>query len=421
MRFVRKFFGVILCICTVGFISAAAQVEQGMRLYFLVLTGLCLVGAVLLLKKPKNKKVKRRAAQPIYTDPYDTDSSVMLFDRNGKFITRADGQPLTNADVSYLVEKGKTEAIRKADEIRSRGLLTAVQTDVELNSNEVVFFDAFARVLLDAGLNPGYVSLRKLSSGTLNVEYYASCYLGKIHISADEQVVYYMQCLDHTGTIHEYRNISLNDAVDKLSIWMRYAKYFMEEYGYKQALEQQQLRPKLSPKDEELKFQFMQKHGTGSQKRCDEFENLNRLAYEETDLNKKIELLQQAIEAFETTKQWHYNHSKGAKLYFQDFWEHLHNSKCSCFSWVDSVKNELEFQIQKRDSIIPWIMENSKTGFIQTDIYKEFPENSKSELRNIIDELVIKSIIIKTKRGNSYFIICNSLKQIQDKSRLSQD
>ena len=56
MRFVKKFFGVILCICTVGFISAAAQVEPGMRPYFIALACLCLVGAVLLLKKPRRLK-----------------------------------------------------------------------------------------------------------------------------------------------------------------------------------------------------------------------------------------------------------------------------------------------------------------------------------------------------------------------------
>ena len=56
MRFVKKFFGVILCICTVGFISATAQVEPGMRLYFIALACLCLVGVVLLLKKPRRLK-----------------------------------------------------------------------------------------------------------------------------------------------------------------------------------------------------------------------------------------------------------------------------------------------------------------------------------------------------------------------------
>lgn len=56
MRFVKKFFGVILCICAVGFTSAAAQVEPGMRLYFIALACLCLVGTVLLLKKPRRLK-----------------------------------------------------------------------------------------------------------------------------------------------------------------------------------------------------------------------------------------------------------------------------------------------------------------------------------------------------------------------------
>ena len=56
MRFVKKFFGIILCICTVGFVSATAQVEPGMRLYFIALACICLVGAVLLLKRPRRLK-----------------------------------------------------------------------------------------------------------------------------------------------------------------------------------------------------------------------------------------------------------------------------------------------------------------------------------------------------------------------------
>lgn len=58
MRFVKKFFGVILCICTVGFVSAAAQVEPSMRAYFVVLAGICATGAVLLFIKSRRKKSK---------------------------------------------------------------------------------------------------------------------------------------------------------------------------------------------------------------------------------------------------------------------------------------------------------------------------------------------------------------------------
>lgn len=63
MRFIKVFFGIILCVCAIGFLSAAAQVEPGMRLYFIILTCLCAVGAVLLLKKPKRGKRKSPETQ----------------------------------------------------------------------------------------------------------------------------------------------------------------------------------------------------------------------------------------------------------------------------------------------------------------------------------------------------------------------
>lgn len=58
MRFIKVFFGIILCICAVGFLSATAQVEPGMQPFFIVLACLCVLGAVLLLKRPKRVKTK---------------------------------------------------------------------------------------------------------------------------------------------------------------------------------------------------------------------------------------------------------------------------------------------------------------------------------------------------------------------------
>lgn len=58
MRFIKAFFGIILCICAVGFLSATAQVEPGMHPFFIVLACLCVLGAVLLLKRPKRVKTK---------------------------------------------------------------------------------------------------------------------------------------------------------------------------------------------------------------------------------------------------------------------------------------------------------------------------------------------------------------------------
>ena len=66
MRFIKVFFGIILCICSIGFLSATAQVEPVMRPFFIVLVCLCTVGAVLLLKRSKGAK---RAKQPKVETP----------------------------------------------------------------------------------------------------------------------------------------------------------------------------------------------------------------------------------------------------------------------------------------------------------------------------------------------------------------
>lgn len=58
MRFIKTFFGIVLCICAVGFLSATAQVEPGMRPFFIALVALCVLGAVLLLKRPRRVKTK---------------------------------------------------------------------------------------------------------------------------------------------------------------------------------------------------------------------------------------------------------------------------------------------------------------------------------------------------------------------------
>ena len=68
MRFIKVFFGIILCICAVGFLSATAQVDPGMRPFFIVLVCLCAVGAVLLLKRSKRAKQPRVETPPIVAE-----------------------------------------------------------------------------------------------------------------------------------------------------------------------------------------------------------------------------------------------------------------------------------------------------------------------------------------------------------------
>lgn len=182
------------------------------------------------------------------------------------------------------------------------------------------------------------------------------------------------------------------------------------QIGLERALEEERKRPKLSPKDDALVLNFTEKHSEESSKRCSKFEDLYIKATHESDTNKKIELLRQSIVEFENAKQWHYNFSKGGMLYFRETWEQFHNSKCSCFSWVQWPKNALEASLEelewleRKENVVAWIIEHSKKGFVQTEIYRAFPDEDKGHLRKAITELASQSVIAKVKKGTSYYI-----------------
>lgn len=159
-----------------------------------------------------------------------------------------------------------------------------------------------------------------------------------------------------------------------------------------------------TPAETELMYQFTEKYGVQSTKLCEAFEDYSSQAYDTTDFEEKLVLLQKSLDAFEYAKNWHYNKSKGAKLYFQDMWEHLHNSRSECFSWIDGEQEYRDFIERVCLFIAPWIKEKAATGFLQTDIYKEFPNEKKSELRWVIDILVKRGEVQKTKKGSTYFI-----------------
>lgn len=185
------------------------------------------------------------------------------------------------------------------------------------------------------------------------------------------------------------------------------AAYLMR-YDYSRVVEAQKKSQNpiyhRTEREEELSYQFGSKHGSKSQKICDVFLKLEREADRANDINEKIRLTQAAIDAFYKAKEWHYKFSKGAMLHFQDYWECLHNSRRECYSWVEDKEEYLEELINKRDVIVPWILENATNGFTQTQIYKEFPDEIQSELRRIIQELADNGKVTKTKKGNTYFI-----------------
>jgi len=188
---------------------------------------------------------------------------------------------------------------------------------------------------------------------------------------------------------------------------------YLIQLSYKQIQEEQKQSNNpvfhRTERDEELAFQFERKHGHKSDQICNTFLNIYETVQKTNDIDKKILLLSETISAFEKAKKWHYSYSKGAMIHFQDYWECLHNSKNSCFSWVDNIEDEKQWEIHKRDVLNPWILKSAQTGFMQPKIYSAFPNDNKSLLRATINELVENGSIKKEKKGSSYFITLNHL------------
>lgn len=184
---------------------------------------------------------------------------------------------------------------------------------------------------------------------------------------------------------------------------------YLIQLGYERALqaEENSSNPKFhrTMQEKELCFQFMMNHGREIHKHTFSFQEARRMAHDEKDLNIKIELLQKVIEIFELERNWFYR-TKGGMLFFQDYYEHLHNSRNEDFSYIDSVKDYLEYCIHKRDYVIPEIMRliTSQDGIFQKDIYKYLPDEPRADIQNTIRELADDKRINRTKRGNSYFL-----------------
>ena len=159
-----------------------------------------------------------------------------------------------------------------------------------------------------------------------------------------------------------------------------------------------------TPQEEKLAFEFFEKYYDTFNKLSDTFLTLENQAQNAASIDEKIIFLTQSIDAFNVARQSCYEHSEGAKIFFQDYWEYCHNSHNNCFSWVDDKIEQVQFLKKEIELIEPWILKRAQTGFIQTSIYKEFPEEPKEVLRTIINRLSNEKKIKKYKKGNSYFI-----------------
>ena len=188
---------------------------------------------------------------------------------------------------------------------------------------------------------------------------------------------------------------------------------YLIRLGYQHALEREKQSKNIkfhrTEREEELSFQFEMNHGEEIQKRIDSFEECYRLACAEDNLNKKIELLQKTIIQFEKARTWFYR-TKGGTIYFQDMYEHMHNSRNDDFSYIDyiyRVKEDLNECIRKRDYVIPKLLDiiQYSNGILQKDIYQQLPDVSKAEIQRIIRCFESEGLITREKSGNSYLLI----------------
>ena len=121
---------------------------------------------------------------------------------------------------------------------------------------------------------------------------------------------------------------------------------YLRQAGIDEAIkrEKESPNPKFHRTEAEFEagLEFEEKYGETSRALCSMFLEPAKKARETADPNVKLHLLNECVKQFEYAKQWHYNHSEGAKITFQDDWEYCHNSKNPCFSYIDPIKSQIQ-------------------------------------------------------------------------------
>ena len=127
-------------------------------------------------------------------------------------------------------------------------------------------------------------------------------------------------------------------------------------------------------------------------------------------VDKNIQQCHRAIDAFESFRNYCYKKSKGGQIYFEDMWEHFHNFKDPCFSYIQRTKDYLQeltenydaykvrFEKESQlDTILLDIIRN-ENGILQRKLYPLIPEVPHANIRKAINELMKAG----KKKGSSY-------------------
>ncbi len=136
------------------------------------------------------------------------------------------------------------------------------------------------------------------------------------------------------------------------------------------------------------------------------------------NIDERIRVLKEMISYYENIKQEFYSKSECHRKYFQDMWEHCHNSRNDDFEYITPYKETLCDLIQNYDSLkaaeekrisnlhkLDEKLYNfiySHDGVLQRDIYKEFDSSVKSDIQDLLYQWDKCGKIKREKTGNTY-------------------
>ncbi|WAW15749.1 TerB N-terminal domain-containing protein [Peptostreptococcus equinus] len=169
--------------------------------------------------------------------------------------------------------------------------------------------------------------------------------------------------------------------------------------------------PKFSrtEKEDKLSHEFSLKY---SSQISNQEDKIYKASWKVADLDtrdKKINQYKKCLDLYENFKDFCYSKGDGGKIYFDDMWEHCHNSSDPCFSFGDRERDRMNELIKERDIYLPGILDtiNKNDGVIQKDIYTLLPDIPKSTIQKLIRELESEDKIIRIKKSGSYELRVN--------------
>ncbi len=182
---------------------------------------------------------------------------------------------------------------------------------------------------------------------------------------------------------------------------------FLMQRDYEKALEKyavlKTVNPKFSRTDREsdLAYNFEMKHGAMINRETKKFMDLYREADFVCDLDERLEILYRCKDTFLTVRDLFYSKGKGATIYFQDWYEYMHNSQKDCFSYLDMIDDAIKETKWRKDVVIPDILATIRQndGILQKDIYSRLPHIEKSEIQAF---LKTSDDVLRVKKGSTY-------------------